>query len=59
MAPKIPFIKNNKRKTKEQLRREKSSAGADPNRIPSLSFYPTSSHLKAKSSKWFFFTTTI
>jgi hypothetical protein len=44
MAPKIPFIKNKKRKTEEQLRREKSSAGSDPNRIPNLSFYPTSSH---------------
>jgi hypothetical protein len=43
MAPKIPFIKNKKRKTEEQLWREHSSAGADPNRIPGLSFYPTSS----------------
>jgi hypothetical protein len=43
MAPKIPFIKNKKRKIKEQLQRERSSAGADPNRIPRLSFYPTSS----------------
>jgi hypothetical protein len=42
MALKIPFIKNKKRKTEEQLRRERSSAGADPNRIPGLSFYPTS-----------------
>jgi hypothetical protein len=43
MAPKIPFIKKKKRKTEEQLRRERSSARADPNRIPGLSFYPTSS----------------
>jgi hypothetical protein len=42
MAPKISFIKNKKRKIEEQLRRERSSAGADPNRIPGLSFYPTS-----------------
>jgi hypothetical protein len=31
MAPKIPFIKNKKRKIEEQLRCECSSAGADPN----------------------------
>jgi hypothetical protein len=43
MTPKIPFIKNKKRKIEEQLRRERSSAGADPNRISGLSFYPTSS----------------
>jgi hypothetical protein len=43
MAPKISFIKNKKRKTEEQFRRKRSSAGADPNRIPRLSFYPTSS----------------
>jgi hypothetical protein len=40
---KISFIKKKKRKTEEQLRRERSSTGADPNRIPGLSFYPTSS----------------
>jgi hypothetical protein len=43
MAPKIPFIKNKKRKREKQLRRERSSAGANPNWIPGLSFYPTSS----------------
>jgi hypothetical protein len=43
MTPKIPFIKNKKRKIEEQLWRERSSAEADPNRIPGLSFYPTSS----------------
>jgi hypothetical protein len=44
MASKIPFIKNKKRKTKEQLRCEWSSVGTDPNRIPGLSFYPSSSN---------------
>jgi hypothetical protein len=43
MAPKMSFIKNKKRKTEEQLRCERSSAGADPDRIPGLRFYPTSS----------------
>jgi hypothetical protein len=49
MALKISFIKNKKRKTEEQLRRERSSAGADPNRIPGLSFYPTSSNPSSKN----------
>jgi hypothetical protein len=44
ITPKIPFIKSKKRKTEEQLRREHSSAGADPERISRLSFYPTSSN---------------
>jgi hypothetical protein len=44
IAPKIPFIQNKKRKTEEQLRCERSSARADPNRISGLSFYPTSSN---------------
>jgi hypothetical protein len=49
MAPKIPFIKNKKRKIEEQFRRERSSAGADPNRIPGLNFYPTSSDLSKQN----------
>jgi hypothetical protein len=31
MAPKIPFVKNKKRKTEEQQKREQSFAGADKN----------------------------
>jgi hypothetical protein len=49
IPPKIPFIKNKKRKTEEQLRRERSSVRADPNRIPGLSFYPTSSNPSRKN----------
>jgi hypothetical protein len=49
MALNMPFIKNKKRKTEEQLRRKRSSAGADPNRIPGLSFYPTSSNSSSKN----------
>jgi hypothetical protein len=43
MAPKISFIKNKKKKTEEQLRRERSSVGADPNLFSGFSFYPISS----------------
>jgi hypothetical protein len=43
MALKISFVKNKKWKTEEQLRRERSSARANPDHIPELSFYPTSS----------------
>jgi hypothetical protein len=49
MAQKMPFIKNKKRKIEEQLRRERSSVGADPNRIPGLSFYLTSSNPSKKN----------
>jgi hypothetical protein len=49
MTPKFPFTKSKKRKTKEQLRREHSSTGADPERIPRLSLYPTSFDLTRKN----------
>jgi hypothetical protein len=43
MVPKIPFTKSKKHKIEEYLRREHSSTGADLERIPGLSLYPTSS----------------
>jgi hypothetical protein len=47
---KYPFIKNKKQKSEEQLRHERSSAGADPNRILGLRFYPTSSDPSKKNT---------